>query len=96
MSFQTAAELYFWAYRNQWGQQRFDELKRALDRFVTLFPDEETGRLWGEIRHQRMKQGRAISPQDAWAAACAVRHSAPLVTNNASDFSGISGLHLLP
>jgi tRNA(fMet)-specific endonuclease VapC len=36
-----------------------------------------------------------ISPQDAWIAACAIRHNCPLITHNASDYANISGLTII-
>ena len=38
--------------------------------------------------------GAAISAQDAWIAATALRHNLPLVTNNATDFENVSGLEV--
>ncbi len=39
--------------------------------------------------------GRSISCNDAWIAACAVKHGVPLVTHNAKDFEAIGGLKVV-
>jgi len=44
------------------------------------------------VRVERRKQGRPISVQDAWVAACALRYGCSLLTHNAADFAGITGL----
>ena len=52
-------------------------------------------RQWAQVRVERQSAGRAISPQDAWIAATALRHDLPLVTHNIKDFLGISNLRLI-
>ena len=37
----------------------------------------------------------SIQPNDAWIAACAVRHAVPLVTHNAKDFEGITSSDII-
>ena len=36
--------------------------------------------------------GRNVPANDLWIAACAIRHSIPLVTHNSKDFAGIPRL----
>ena len=44
---------------------------------------------------ERERKGRPISFNDAWIAACAVKHGVPLVTHNPKDFEQISGLNIV-
>jgi predicted nucleic acid-binding protein len=92
LAFQTVAELYQWAEVSQWGAQRRASLEAWLQAFVIVAYDLETGRLWARIRAERQRKGHPISTADAWVAACALRYGGHLVTHNAADFAGISGL----
>ena len=95
VSFQTVAELYQWAETAGWGGKRRTRLDIWLRRFVVLGYDDETARLWARVRAERGRQGRPIAAQDAWVAACALRHGYSLVTNNAPDYGGIGALVLV-
>ena len=90
VSFQTVAELYQLAEFRNWQETRRRALEEWLRNFVALPFDNETCRLWAEIRAARRHQ--TISPQDAWIAASALRHGLPLVTHNAGDFTNIPKL----
>ena len=95
LSFQTVAELYQWAELRNWGEQRRAALDANLRSYLILPYDDATGRAWARIRVERQRHGRPISPQDAWIAACALRHDCSLVSHNIADFSHISGLRLI-
>lgn len=95
LSFQTVAELYLWAESRGWGAKRRQRLERALDAYLILLPDMPTAQLWASLSAHRQRLGLPISPQDAWVAACAMRHNLPLVTHNPKDFAEIEGLTLL-
>jgi predicted nucleic acid-binding protein len=51
--------------------------------------------VWARIRSAREKQGRPLSAQDAWVAACTLRHGSMLLTHNASDYEGIQDLDVV-
>lgn len=68
-------------------------LEEWLQAFVILPYDNETARAWARIRAER--KHTPIAPQDAWVAACAIRHKCPLITHNASDYADINGLVIL-
>ncbi len=95
LSFQTVAELYQWAELRNWGIQRRAALTTHLRSYVILPYDDETGHAWARVRVECQRQGRPISPQDAWIAACALRHDCVLATHNVADFSHISDLRLI-
>ena len=80
ISFMTLAELHLWPRRNGWGEERRTSLRRHLESYVTLLPDETTCELWSEISDECFAVGRPISPADAWIAATARQWSLTLVT----------------
>ena len=95
LPFIAVGELYYWAESAGWGQQRRAELEDRL-RLYTIVPyDDAIARCYARIAAERRRQGRPISLHDAWIAACAVRHSVPLVTHNAQDFEGIIALEII-
>jgi tRNA(fMet)-specific endonuclease VapC len=95
VSFQTVAELYQWAEMANWGEKRRAKLQEWLRRFEVLRCDDTTAQIWARIRAERDRQGHPIAAQDAWVAACALRHGYPLVTHNAADYEGIMGLIMI-
>jgi predicted nucleic acid-binding protein len=92
VSFQTVAELYQWAEASRWGESRRAKLRAWLRNFEILGYDDATAQLWARIRAERNQQGHPLSAQDAWVAACSLRHGYPLLTHNAVDYAGIEEL----
>jgi|SRR5690348_8124627 len=92
LSFMTAAELFQWAAVRKWGARRVGQLEQALTAYLIVPSDIELCRAWGAVRASRASAGHPISPQDAWIAATALRHSLALITHNASDYQGIAHL----
>jgi tRNA(fMet)-specific endonuclease VapC len=90
LSFMTVAELFQWAAVRNWGARRIAHLEQALASYLVVPVDVEMGRIWGRLRAERQSAGHPLSPQDAWIAAMALRHTLPLVTHNASDYQGIA------
>jgi len=95
LSFQTVAELWQWAEVRNWGKRRRAELDRWLRRFAVVPYDAELCRIWGQIRAHRRRIGRPLAAEDAWIAACAIRHGIPLLTLNRRDFEDIPDLEIL-
>ncbi|MDX1973950.1 MAG: type II toxin-antitoxin system VapC family toxin [Candidatus Sumerlaeia bacterium] len=95
ISFITVGELYYGAEKASWGEKRRLDLETTLRNFVVLPYDYEIARCYGQVFAQREKSGRRIQPNDAWIAACALRHGVQLVTHNAKDFEGIRNLQLI-
>lgn len=94
VSFVTVGELYFGAYRKNWGQDRLADLKDRL-RSVTIVPyDEAVCRTYAELKSAMHQKGDSISDNDLWIASCAVRHGIPLVSNNERHFRNVPGLVL--
>ena len=95
ISFITGGELYFGAEKGNWGQSRRNVLEAILRNFVIIPYDHETARCYGRLVAERQRAGRPIAPNDAWIAACTVRHAVPLVTHNPKDFQGIPSLQVV-
>ena len=57
--------------------------------------DHEIARCYGRLVAERKRNGKPIAPNDAWIAACTVRHNVPLVTHDDKDFEGITGLKII-
>ena len=95
ISFITVGELYFGAEKDRWGVSKREQLETTLRNFVVIPYDHEIARCYGRLVTERQRAGRPIAPNDAWIAACTVRHGTPLITHNPKDFVGISGLDIV-
>jgi tRNA(fMet)-specific endonuclease VapC len=95
ISFITVGEMYFGAENNNWGNKKRRALETTLRNFVVIPYDHEIARFYGRLVAERKRNGKPVAPNDAWIAACAVRHAVPLVTHNAKDFMGITALDVI-
>ena len=96
VSFMTVAEIEYGMESDGWGQNRREAMRRYLDdRFSTVYPDAVAVKIWAEIVAGCERKGRSISHGDAWIAATALRLGAPLVSHNATDYSGVDALTVL-
>ena len=93
VSFMTVAELYEGAFRANWGSAKRRYLDHIGRSFVVIPSNEKLSARWGEVRWMRRRQ--PISTDDAWIAATAIEYDCALVTHNAADFHGISGLKII-
>ena len=83
LSFQTIAELYQWAEQNKWGGAARATLDEFISSFLRIPHDEETSRAWARVMTHARSIGRRLDSADAWIAATAIRHSLPLVSDDA-------------
>ena len=93
--FITVGEMYFGAEKARWGTDKRQRLETTLRNFVVIPYDYEIARCYGRLVSARQRSGFPIAPNDAWIAACTVRHGVPLITHNPKDFAGISGLDIV-
>ena len=94
VSFVTVGELFFGAYKKKWSAARIAAMEDRL-RSVLIVPyDEGVCRTYGEIRARLEERGTPLASNDVWIAACAIRHSIPLVSNNLGHFEKVPGLVL--
>ncbi len=86
-------ELYFGAFSSQRPEHNVALLRRVTLRWPILAPDEETARIYGQLR-VRIVGAAPISPSkmnDFWIAAICVQHRLPLLTND-RGFDRIAGM----
>ena len=95
ISFITVGELYFGAEKAGWGNQKRQRLESTLRNFIVIPYDHEIARCYGRLVAERQRNGTPIAPNDAWIAACTVRHRVPLVTHDPKDFAGITDLSVI-
>lgn len=95
VSFVTVGELFTWGVKRGWGAKKFADLERRVKSVVIVPYDLDLCRHFGQIKGALMKIGRQIPSNDLWIAACALRHSIPLVTHNAKHFVSIPGLRII-
>lgn len=95
ISFITVGEFYYGAEKAAWGEKRRSQLETTLRNYVVIPYDHEIARCYGRLVAERSRVGNPIALNDAWIAACAVRHGVPLVTHNEKHFREISGLDLI-
>jgi predicted nucleic acid-binding protein len=95
ISFMTLAELHLWARMRNWGPDRLARLDRHVRGFGVHPYNAALCRVWADVTHQTARAGRRIETADAWVAATALLHGLPLITHNASDYRGVSGLKVV-
>jgi predicted nucleic acid-binding protein len=97
--FVTVGEQYA-GYRKQvlkgtWTTAHIARLEAVLQTVLMIPYDIQVCRTYGDLRSTLTLARRTVAPNDLWIAACAVRHSLPLVTNNRKHFASISGLSII-
>jgi predicted nucleic acid-binding protein len=95
LSFVTVGELFAWGVHKNWGAQKFADLEQRIKAAVVVPYDLDLCRQFGRLKAERAKAGREVPANDLWIAACAVRHSIPLVSHNSKHFREIPGLTLI-
>ncbi len=92
--FATLAELYFGAYKANWGKQKITEMESEIAKYAILYPDYDICKLHGEIKGRCAKElQHNLSTPDCWIAAAALHFKRPLLTNNWNDFRHVKSLY---
>jgi predicted nucleic acid-binding protein len=91
----TVAEIEYGMEVKNWGNARRDLMRRFLERFTVLSPDEHTARMWARVKSSCEKLGRPITSADAWIAATALQLNVPLATHNVRDYAVVENLSIL-
>ena len=95
ISFVTVGELYFGAYKRKWGPDKIANLTKRLRSTVIVPYDVEVCKRYAAIRAHLEAKGTPVAANDIWIAACAIRHSIPLVSNNRAHFEVVPDLVLI-
>lgn len=97
VSFVTVGELLFGEIRKKWGPNRLEDLKQRLRTVVIVPYDYEICTTYARLKANLESRGKSVTANDndLWIAACAVRHSIPLLSNNRRHFQAISELLLI-
>ena len=95
LSFMTVAELHRWGLASGLGDRKKLQLEMRLRRYDIQHSTPDLCELWAEITDEAKRNGKPIAVGDAWIAATAIFLDVPLITNNASDFHGVSGLTII-
>ena len=95
VSFMTVAEIYFGAYKKNWGASKITKLEHHLKNYAILPYDFGVCLKWAQINSDSEKAGHPIEIKDCWIAACALTYECQLATNNKRHFEHINGLSLI-
>jgi predicted nucleic acid-binding protein len=95
ISFMTEAELEQWALLSNWQPKRIEWLRLFLAKFAIVPSSRDLVLKWAEVMVAARRSGRRLETADAWVAATASLYDAPLMTHNASDYSGVPDLKLI-
>jgi tRNA(fMet)-specific endonuclease VapC len=88
----SAAELYAWTLRSTARAKTHEALLAFLSGVPLLTIDDETARMFGELRAQQFDSGRLTPAMDLLIASTALQHGLTLVTHNTKDFVAVPGL----
>ena len=91
VSFVTVGELLYGAEKDNWTKSKLEKLKARLKSVVIVPYDYAVCETYARLK-AGLPKGRTIADNDMWIAACAMRHSIPLVTHNRKHFDDFKGL----
>ena len=96
LAFQSVAELWKLAEKNDRSGARQEALGAFIRRFLVIPYDGELARVWARVSAREERVGRSMDAADAWIAATAVHRSLALYTHD-RDFlaRSIPGLDIV-
>jgi len=96
LSFQSVAELWGWAEKNNWGESARSGLDNFVRRFLVIPYDYALAQAWARVMEASKREGRRFEAGDCWIAATAVHRCLPLLSHD-KDFTGrsIAGLNVI-
>jgi tRNA(fMet)-specific endonuclease VapC len=95
ISFITVGEIYFGVEKRKWTSKTLSTFLERLKAVVVVPYDIEVCIAYGKLKAGLREAGIVVADNDLWIAACAIRHSIPLISNNRKHFEKIPGLHLI-
>ena len=87
LSFQSVAELWKLAEKNNWSTRRREALEAFIRRFLLIPYDYDLTRVWARLTAYEEQAGRSMDSADAWIAATAVHRELTLYAHD-RDFIG--------
>jgi tRNA(fMet)-specific endonuclease VapC len=91
ISFITVGEMYFGARKAKWNKAKIERLEKRIRSVVVAPYDLAVCEAYARLK-SALPKGRTIEDNDIWIAACAVRHSIPLLTHNRKHFDDFKEL----
>jgi tRNA(fMet)-specific endonuclease VapC len=95
VSFVTVGELLFGAYKKKWSSVELASLNKKLRSTLIVPYDRKVCETYGELKSKLLDTHKVVADNDLWIAACAVRHSIPLISNNRKNFQWLTGFGLV-
>jgi tRNA(fMet)-specific endonuclease VapC len=95
VSFITVAELYHWAYKRNWGQNKITELENKIKNYVVLPYDYSLCQQWARTYTDCENNHFLIDDHDCWIASTALFYDCALATNNGNHFYHVNKLVLI-
>ena len=90
----TLGELYFGALKSTKPDANRKAIDSVKDSFRIVYPGEECGVRYAEVRFALRRKGRPIPENDVWIASTALEQGLPLMTRD-SHFKEVEGLTLV-
>lgn len=82
-------------YKKAWSERNIEKMKARLRSVVIVPYDSLVCQTYANLKVGLTQKGLCVADNDLWIAACAVRHSIPLVSNNRKHFEKILELILI-
>lgn len=82
LSFQTVAELWGWAEKNDWGTKARQRLDAFIRRFLVVPYDYDLAKTWAVVMSASRGAGRRLEAGDCWIIATAVHRQIPLLAHD--------------
>ncbi len=91
----TVGQLYYGAYKANWGEARMIRLENQIKNYVVLPWDYSVCKEYASIRSEIETKRYSMEVADIWIAACARNYDCALATNNGRHFRHIDGLTVI-
>lgn len=88
------AELYFGAMKSQSMSKSLSKINEFFLQFDSLDFDDDSAKLYGQIRANLAAKGTIIGNNDMMIAAIALKNKLTLVTHNTREFNRVTNLKL--
>jgi tRNA(fMet)-specific endonuclease VapC len=88
------AELIYGAMKSKNPQKNLEIQQKFINRFISFAFDDDSAKIYGEIRSQLEQLGTPIGPNDLMIAAIAIQNDVVLVSHNTKEFGRIKKLKI--